>query len=148
VIVDAEADESVASDTDRQTILIVDDESSVRLLVRTVLALDDYTIVEAVDGEEGWLLCQQLQPAVVVLDVNMPKRNGIDLARAIKDSPALHRTRIIFLTGFMHPVDISEGRRAGADLYLAKPFSPMVLRAAIAQTLQHYLADPPDDSAG
>jgi CheY-like chemotaxis protein len=145
---DAEVDEAVAGQPDRQTILIVDDEPPMRLLVRTVLEPDDYTIVEAVDGEEGWELCQQHQPAVVVLDINMPKRSGIDLARAIKDTPALHRTRIVFLTGFMHPVDISEGRRAGADLYLAKPFSPLVLRAAIAQTLQHYLADPPDHPAG
>ncbi|SRR5712692_1795744 len=143
----AEIDDAVARPPDRQTILVVDDESPVRLLVRTVLEPDDYTVLEAVDGDEGWTLCQRYEPAVAVLDVNMPGRTGIDLAQAIKNCPALHRTRIIFLTGCMHPVDVFECRRAGADLYLAKPFSPMVLRAAIAQALQRYQADPPADPA-
>src|SRR5215208_6191443 len=110
MIADADVGETVASHPDRQTILLVDDESSVRRLVRMVLEPDDYTVLEAVDGDEGWTLCQQHQPAVAVLDVNMPKRNGIDLARAIKDTPALCRTRVILLTGCMHPVDVFAGR--------------------------------------
>lgn len=89
-----------------KTLLIADDELSLRLLVRATIALEQYALLEARDGDEAW-------------------------ARAIKDDEALAGTHVIRLTARSQARDIREGLAAGADLYLTKPFSPLALLAAI-----------------
>ena len=115
------------------TILIADDEPSLRLLVSATIASDEYEVVEAVDGDEAWQLIREHRPNVVLLDVQMPGRTGLDLARAIRAEPDLVRTCVILLTSKAQPADIEAGLAAGADRYLTKPFSPLELLRVVEQ---------------
>ena len=118
-----------------KTVLIADDEPSLRLLVRVTVGSDEYGLLEAADGDEAWALVRQHRPAVALLDVQMPGRTGLELARAIKADPELAGTRVILLTSKAQAADIAAGLAAGADRYLTKPFSPLELLATVEQAL-------------
>ena len=117
------------------TVLIADDEPSLRLLVSATISSDEYDVVEAVDGDEAWGLIRQHKPSVVLLDVQMPGRTGLDLARAIRDDPDLTQTSVILLTSKAQQADIEAGLAAGADRYLTKPFSPLELLRVVEQAV-------------
>ena len=118
------------------TILIADDEPSLRLLVNATIASDEYDVVEAMDGDEAWTLIRQHRPRVVLLDVQMPGRTGLDLTRAIRDDPDLSRTCVILLTSKAQQADVQAGLDAGADRYLTKPFSPLELLRVVEHALE------------
>ncbi len=119
-----------------KTVMIADDEPSLRLLVSATIASDQYRVVEAEDGDEAWQLIQQHKPEVALLDVQMPGRTGLELTRAIKSDPGLSATRVILLTSKAQEADIAAGLAAGADRYLTKPFSPLELLALFEQALE------------
>src|SRR5450759_4688070 len=70
-----------------RTVLIADDEPSMRLLVHATIESDDYAVVEAADGAEAWAMVQKHKPSLVLLDVQMPERTGIEVLRSIKADP-------------------------------------------------------------
>ena len=117
------------------TVLIADDEPSLRLLVSATIASDEYEVVEAMDGDEAWGLIRQHHPSVVLLDVQMPGRTGLELTREIRSDPDLARTRVILLTSKAQQADIQAGLAAGADRYLTKPFSPLELLRVVEQAV-------------
>jgi CheY-like chemotaxis protein len=119
-----------------RTVLIADDESSIRLLVHATIESDDYSVVEAADGAQAWALTQQLKPALVLLDVQMPGRSGLEVLRSIKADPELTATRVILLTSKAQERDIEVGLIAGADFYLTKPFSPLDLLTRVEEALE------------
>jgi CheY-like chemotaxis protein len=117
------------------TVLIADDEPSLRLLVNATIASDEYDVLEAVDGDEAWGLIRQHRPRVVLLDVQMPGRTGLELARAIRADPDLNKTCVILLTSKAQQTDVQAGLAAGADRYLTKPFSPLELLKVVEQAV-------------
>jgi CheY-like chemotaxis protein len=117
------------------TVVIADDESSMRLLVHATIESDDYTVFEACDGAEAWAMVQQYRPSLVLLDVQMPNQSGLDVLRLIKADPTLAKTRVILLTAKAQESDIEEGLIAGADFYLTKPFSPLDLLTRVEEAL-------------
>jgi CheY-like chemotaxis protein len=117
------------------TVLIADDEPSLRLLVSATIASEEYDVVEAMDGDEAWGLIRLHRPSVVLLDVQMPGRTGLELTRAIRDDPQLARTRVILLTSKAQQADVQAGLAAGADRYLTKPFSPLELLRVVEQAV-------------
>ena len=117
-------------------VLIADDSQSLRLLITATLASDDYTVIEAADGDQAYSLLQRHEPAVAVLDVQMPGRSGLELARAIRSDPRLRETRVILLTSMARDADVAAGYAAGADLYLTKPFSPIELLTVVEQAIR------------
>jgi CheY-like chemotaxis protein len=119
-----------------RTVLIADDESSMRLLVHATIESDDYTVVEAADGAEAWAMIQQHKPSLVLLDVQMPGRSGLELLRLVKEDPSLVATRVILLTSRAQEKDVEAGLIAGADFYLTKPFSPLDLLTRVEEALQ------------
>jgi CheY-like chemotaxis protein len=119
-----------------RTVLIADDESSMRLLVHATIESDDYRVVEAADGAEAWEMIQQQKPSLVLLDVQMPGRSGLEVLRSIKADPSLSATRVILLTSKAQESDIEAGLIAGADFYLTKPFSPLDLLTRVEEALQ------------
>jgi CheY-like chemotaxis protein len=130
---------SVPTPTDLEllrTVLIADDESSIRLLVHATIESDDYAVVEAADGAQAWALTQDLKPALVLLDVQMPGQSGLEVLRSIKADPALKATRVILLTSKAQERDIEIGLIAGADFYLTKPFSPLDLLTRVEEALE------------
>jgi CheY-like chemotaxis protein len=119
-----------------RTVLIADDESSIRLLVHATIESDDYAVVEAADGAQAWALTQELKPALVLLDVQMPGQSGLEVLRSIKADPGLTATRVILLTSKAQERDIEVGLIAGADFYLTKPFSPLDLLTRVEEALE------------
>jgi len=119
-----------------RTVLIADDESSIRLLVHATIESDDYAVVEAADGAQAWALTQELKPALVLLDVQMPGQSGLEVLRSIKSDPGLTATRVILLTSKAQERDIEVGLIAGADFYLTKPFSPLDLLTRVEEALE------------
>ena len=116
--------------------LVADDEPSVRLLVTATIGPDDYNVLEASDGNEAWELIQGNQPALVLLDVRMPGRTGLEILREIRADPGLAGTKVILLTASALESDINAGLLAGADFYLTKPFSPRDLLSRIDEALE------------
>ena len=119
-----------------RTVLIADDEPSMRLLVHATIESDDYGVVEAADGSEAWAMIQKHKPSLVLLDVQMPGRTGLEVLRAVKADPSLALTRVILLTSKAQETDVEAGLIAGADFYLTKPFSPLDLLTRVEEALR------------
>lgn len=113
------------------TILIVDDEPPILDLVRFTLEDTEVRVVEASDGVEALALARRLRPDLILLDVHMPRLDGLEACRQIRRDPALARTPIVILTAAGQEADRARGREAGADEYLTKPFSPLALLALV-----------------
>lgn len=118
------------------TVIIADDEPSMRLLVHATIESDDYKVLEAADGDEAWTLIQQFKPMLVLLDVQMPGRTGLEILGMIKSDPSLSATRVILLTARALVADVEAGMTAGADFYLTKPFSPLDLLTRVEEALR------------
>jgi DNA-binding response OmpR family regulator len=119
----------------RQTILIVDDEPNLRNLVHMTIESPVYQVIEARDGEEAWTLIKERKPALVLLDLKMPHRSGLDVLTAIRADPELRGTQVMVLTASDQQSDIDAGILAGADYYLTKPFSPADLVARVSEAI-------------
>jgi two-component system, OmpR family, phosphate regulon response regulator PhoB len=110
-----------------RTLLIADDESGIRSLVRMTLQRKQYEILEASDGEEALALARKHHPELVLLDVMMPGLTGFEVCRALKDDPATADATVVMLSAKAQDSDRAEGIAAGADDYFTKPFSPIAL---------------------
>jgi DNA-binding response OmpR family regulator len=119
----------------RRTILVADDQDSIRLLVTASLDTDDYEVVEAADGDAAWEIIQSSPPDLAILDIQMPGRTGIELTQAIRASALLKRMPIILLSAKTQEGDVAAGLAAGADHYVTKPFLPSDLNNLIHQIL-------------
>ena len=113
------------------TILIVDDEPPILDLVRFTLEDAEVRVVEASDGVEALTLARRERPDLILLDVHMPRLDGLEACRQMRREPALARTPIVMLTAAGQEADRARGREAGADEYLTKPFSPLALLALV-----------------
>ncbi|MEZ7197650.1 response regulator transcription factor [Pseudodesulfovibrio karagichevae] len=109
-------------------ILIVDDEVHIKMLLeQTLEELEDEFEVDlytASDGEEGLEFIRSKRPDLVFLDIMMPKMNGYEVCRIIKDDPSLKDVKIILLTAKGQEVDRKQGLELGAMMYMTKPFDP------------------------
>lgn len=107
-------------------ILIVEDHLDIRKLLKMTLEFDDFEIHEAATGDAGWVLAQEIEPDIVLLDIMMPGTlTGLDVCRRIKDDPRMRHTKVIMLTARVQASDREMGMAAGADDYLMKPFSTL-----------------------
>jgi two-component system cell cycle response regulator DivK len=118
-----------------RTILYIEDNEYNRKIVRQLLGRTSYQLVEAVDGESGVALAQQLVPQLILMDVQLPKMSGLDATRALKADPRTSDIPIIVITSFALSGDREKAAVAGADNYLAKPYSPRELLALVRQYL-------------
>ncbi|MDA0739577.1 MAG: response regulator [Nitrospirae bacterium] len=118
-----------------KTILIADDEEDLRALL--VMTLEDpaYRLLEASDGESALRLINTDPPDIVILDWMMPKKNGIDVARAMQEESRLKHIPIIMLTAKDQQSDQECGREAGVCAYFVKPFSPLKLLETVQRLL-------------
>jgi CheY-like chemotaxis protein len=110
-------------------ILVVDDERRTLLLMRRTLAdledeHKDVEILTASNGEEALEIIMVHRPALVYLDLMMPKVDGLDVCKTVKGEPDVQDTHIVMLTAMGQEVDRQRAGEAGADQYLTKPFDP------------------------
>ncbi len=119
---------------EQQKILVVDDESRMRKLVKDFLAKSGYAVIEAGDGSEALdLFFQQKDIALILLDVMMPKMDGWQVCREIR---AYSQVPIIMLTAKSDERDELTGFELGVDEYISKPFSPKILVARVEAILR------------
>jgi len=116
-----------------QTVLVVDDDPNVVELTRLYLERDGYRVVSASDGARGLMLAREEQPSLVVLDVMLPRVNGLDICRTLRQESGVP---IIMLTALVEEDDRLAGLDLGADDYVTKPFSPRELAARVRAVLR------------
>ncbi|MCS6960175.1 MAG: SpoIIE family protein phosphatase [Pseudanabaenaceae cyanobacterium SKYGB_i_bin29] len=112
-------------------ILIIDDDPSARLIISRSLAREGYEVVQAENGKQGLEIAQQITPALIICDWNMPKMNGLEVCRQVKSHPDLMHTHFILLTARDEVSDLVRGLENGADDFLSKPANPSELRARV-----------------
>jgi len=112
-------------------LLVADDDEDILTLVQLRLSRSGYEVVVARDGEEALRLAREKQPDLAVLDWMMPKASGLEVLRAIRADAELRDIPVVLLTARASEADSEEGLAAGADDYIAKPFSPQELAARI-----------------
>jgi len=117
------------------SVLVVDDDPTIRLLVRRTFGQDPVEVYEATNGEEGLRLAHQLKPSTIILDVMMPVLNGIEACRRLKSSVEMAHIPVIMMTAGSDDEQELEALRAGADDYLQKPVMPEKLRLHVLKHL-------------
>ena len=105
-------------------ILIIDDSGSMRQMVHFTLEEEGYEVVEAVDGKDGADKLDDVNPDLIITDINMPNMNGIELIKAVRRTDSHKTTPIIVLTTESEQSKQDAGKRAGATAWLVKPFTP------------------------
>jgi DNA-binding response OmpR family regulator len=124
-----------AVEGEQPVVLAADDDEDILELIAFRLERSGYTVLQARDGEEALELARASLPDLAVLDVMMPKIDGFELTRRLRENEATNRIPIILLTARAQEADIQRGFDAGADDYIRKPFSPQELRARVQAIL-------------
>ncbi|GAB4449832.1 MAG: response regulator transcription factor [Anaerolineae bacterium] len=117
--------------TTAKTILLIEDEPKIARWVRSYFEQAGFTVLQAADGELGLALARSEQPDLVILDLNLPKLDGLAVCRALRrhPNPAVAGVPVIMLTARVEETDRLAGFELGADDYVTKPFSPKELVA-------------------
>lgn len=116
-------------------ILIVDDDPSIREIIRVYLTSESYDIIEAENGEEALELVDD-DVILIILDIMMPKIDGLEVCHKIRTK---YEMPILFLTAKTTELDKVSGLMSGADDYITKPFNPMELLARVKSHLRRYM---------
>ncbi len=117
------------------TILVVDDSPTDMRLVTTALTGKGYRVITAVDGEDALEKAAQEHPDLMLLDIILPKKNGFQVCRQLKTTPATKDIKIILLSSKSQDSDRFWGLKQGADEYMTKPFDDDELLANVAKLL-------------
>ncbi|UCC99380.1 MAG: response regulator [Phycisphaerales bacterium] len=129
-----QAEEDFETDT-LPTVLIVEDNDDMRQYVGSILT-QEYRLLEAVNGQQGLQLAQENTPDLIISDIMMPEMDGIKLCRALRKDEKTSHIPIILLTAKGSEAAQVEGLETGADDYVMKPFSQVVLKARLANLLE------------
>lgn len=118
-----------------KTVLVVDDSSSLRSLVKLALTRAGYAVVEGADGQEGLARLEQsaVKINLIISDVNMPRMDGISFVRQVKQHPKHKFIPVIMLTTEDEAAKMQQAKAAGARAWLTKPFNPPELLDAVSQ---------------
>lgn len=117
-------------------ILVADDEPDVLFMTAfTLRQLGGYEVIEARNGQEALDLSTTHEPALLVLDVQMPRLTGYEVCRQVREHAALNRTPIILLSAKGQAAEIEQGQAAGANLYILKPYAPQQLIEEVARLI-------------
>jgi DNA-binding response OmpR family regulator len=123
------------------TILVADDDPDITDLISSILSEDQHHVVVASDGAEAYQTALRERPDIVVLDINMPKCDGFEVIRLLRENEATHDTPIILLTANADEVSAAKGFAGGANDFLVKPFTPSHLRARVTTWLLRHADD-------
>lgn len=124
-----------------RTILVVDDDPHIRQLLSFALSKAGLDTIEACDGEEALATVAERGPHLVILDINMPRMDGLETCRRLR---AVGEVPILFLSSRDEEIDRVLGIELGADDYVVKPFSPREVVARVQAILRRVAARPPD----
>lgn len=123
----------MSSDGAPKTILICEDEETLRELVRVSLG-PGYEYAEAVDGVESLELARRLEPDLLILDLMLPRKSGVEVLADLRGDRIIGDTPVVVITAWTHAQEAAVA--AGADRFVPKPFDPDELRAVVTELLQ------------
>ena len=123
-------------DQHKSRILLVDDEPGIRSAVQAYLIDEGFDVSTAIDGEDGLQKAKQILPDVIITDVMMPRCDGYELLKKLREDERLGGTPVIFLTAKGMTIDRTQGYQAGVDDYIAKPFDPDEMVARVKNVVQ------------
>lgn len=126
-------------------VLVVDDDRVIQQLLEVNLELEGYQVAgTASDGQEAIAMAAELKPDLILLDIMMPKMDGLEVCRHLKSDPKLSKIPIVLLSARAQDMDIREGLEIGADAYLTKPFDPVELLDVVGRLLAGERIQPAD----
>jgi CheY-like chemotaxis protein len=114
-------------------VLVCDNEEALRALVRGTLEIGDYEIAEARDGDESIELARKFEPDLIILDMMMPGRSGLEVMAELRADDRFANTPVIMLTARAQAADREAALQAGVTRFLAKPFSPVELASIVEE---------------
>ena len=118
------------------TILVADDNLGTRLSISDYLEISGYSALTAEDGQQALSMIEAYRPHVLITDINMPRMDGYELVRQVRQKPAFRLLPVIFLTERTSTEERIRGYQTGCDLYLPKPFEMQELGAVIRNLLE------------
>ena len=119
-----------------EIILVVDDYEANVTLIRLLLTRSGYDIRTAADAEQALVELEELRPALILIDIQLPGMDGLELTRRLRAEPATRNLVIIAFSAHTQPGDIEGFRAAGCDGHIAKPFDTRTLATQIRQCLR------------
>ncbi len=131
----------------RERILVVDDEEDILELVKYNLTKENFQITCATSGEEALQKLKKETFDIILLDLMLPGRDGLDTCRVLKKSPETSHIPVVMITAKTEDTDVVLGLELGADDYVTKPFSPRVLLARIKAILRRNQTETTDDKS-
>ncbi len=120
----------------KQKILVVDDEADILELIEYNLKKEGYQVFTAVNGQEAVTTAKKVEPDLIILDIMMPKMDGIEACRLLRTMPEFKKTFMVFLTARSEEYSEIAGFNVGADDYIAKPIKPRALISRINAILR------------
>src|SRR6266542_4611433 len=126
----------------KKSVLVVDDQPHIVRLIQVNLEKEGFDVTTASDGHEGIRRAKEGRPDLVILDVIMPRKDGFEVLKEMKQDPNLVDIPVLMLTVKTQNTDIVRGLREGAELYLPKPFHPKELVSLVKRTLEDGMPEP------
>ncbi len=117
-------------------ILVAEDEKDIRELIAFTLRFSNFDVVLATNGAEAIEVARAEQPALILMDVRMPKMTGYEACRHLKDNPATSSIPVIFLSAKGQDTEVQQGIESGAEEYILKPFAPDQLISQVRNLLK------------
>jgi len=118
-------------------VLVVDDDRVIQQLLEVNLDLEGYEVVgSAGDGLQALEMAKKLNPDLILLDIMMPKLDGLEVCRRLKADPKLAKIPVVLLSARAQDMDVREGLEIGADAYLTKPFDPVELLEVVGRLVK------------
>ena len=131
-----------------KTVLLVEDDPDTRLIYSTMLEQAGYRVIQGRDGTEGVELAREHVPDLIVMNLVMPRIDGLSATELIRANPATATTPIIACTAFLHEDGADMAQDAGCDGYLEKPCEPTRLVCEVKRFLDDIEADAPIPAGG
>ncbi len=127
-------------------ILIADDEPDILEIISYNLVMNGYDVETAKDGDLAIQKAKQFNPDLIILDIMMPKKNGIEVCKILRSQPAFDQTLIVFLTALNDELSHVKGLELGADDFITKPISPKIMISKVNAFFRRL--NKPEDSSG
>jgi len=119
----------------QKTILVIDDEEAIVLLLETILGIYGYRCVSCSSPKEAMTMARDVKPDLIILDIAMPEIDGYEVCVSLKNNPATRGIPVIMVTALALIQDKKKGLECGADGFIFKPFDPMVVINEIERLL-------------
>ena len=132
----------------KEKILIVEDNPKNMKLIEMSLRAKGYALLKATDGEEALDMATKERPDLIIMDLRLPKMNGLEVTKKLREAPAFSRIPIIAITAYVVRGDKERVMNAGCNAYLPKPFNTYEFPGLIAQMLLQQQKDKPDTDGG